>query len=207
MPTGSAKNLSVRPFHFVSTTRLDQKFVEWKKSFTKLHVEIGCGVGLHPIQWTAAHPGNGLLALERTQTKFQSFQRRINNHERSNLYAVHADAHDWLPRHITSESIDGLFLMYPNPYPKERQANKRWYRSPFCHFLMEILKPGGQVQFATNEKFLVEEALSFASEVWALQLIQERKSTNAQWLPRTHFEKKYMARGQTCYDLTFRKTR
>ncbi len=206
MHSSSAKIKPVRPFNWSSPHPPDPKFESWKRGYESLSIEIGCGVGLHPIQWCQNHPDKTLLALERTKNKFQSFQSRINSHELTNLFPVFGDAQDWLPANVKENSVDHIFLLYPNPYPKEKQANKRWYRSPFAHYLIKILKRHGQIHFATNEKFLRDECVRYAKEFWQLNLAEERVSSSAPWSPRTHFEKKYLGRGLTCYDLIFHKT-
>ncbi len=206
MHNSSAKIKPVRPFNWLSGQRPDPRFVSWKDEYKTLAIEIGCGVGLHPIQWCQSHPDKALLALERTKNKFQSFQSRIDSHDLPNLFPVFGDAQDWAPAHLKENSVDQIFLLYPNPYPKEKQANKRWYRSPFAHYLLNILKPKGQIHFATNEKFLRDECLMYAKEFWNLKVFKERISTSTTWKPRTHFEKKYLGRGLTCYDIIFHKT-
>ncbi len=206
MRSPSAKLKAVRPFNWVSTQDPDLRFQNWSRSFSKLVLEIGCGVGLHPIQWAGRHPDHGLIAIERTKTKFQSFERRLNNHNFKNILPVFADALDWAPTNLQAGSLSEIFILYPNPYPKEKQANKRWYRSPFCAFLLNLLKEDGKIHFATNEAFLYEESLSYATEYWKLAVEKQLSSSQNEWTPRTHFEKKYLNRGNLCFDLTFRKT-
>ncbi len=42
-----------------------------------LDIEVGCGVGLHPIQYSLANPDRFLVALEHTREKFEKFHRRF----------------------------------------------------------------------------------------------------------------------------------
>lgn len=199
----SAKIKPVRPFNPSLCGQKDLLFQQWKLSQKSLSIEIGCGAGLHPIQWAQNHLNSGLIALERTQNKFKAFKSRISHHERPNLYGVNADAHDWLPTNIEEKSIESYFLLYPNPYPKESQANKRWFRSPIFHYILKTIKPKGKIHFATNELFLYEETLLYAKNLWNLQIESSRQSHQTSWPPRTHFEKKYLTRGQNCFDVTF----
>ncbi len=206
MHSSSAKIKDVRPFNWISTKEPDQEFALWKKAFSHLVLEVGCGAGLHPIQWASSNPKQGMIAIERTKTKSQAFQQRMRNHELENIFVVCGDAMDWVPANIKKPILDEIFFLYPNPYPKEKQANKRWYRSPFMHYLLGILKNGGKIHFATNEAFLFEEGLLYANKYWQFDVLNKRSSENDSWKPRTHFEKKYLERGATCFDVTFRKT-
>ncbi len=192
----------VRPFNGRSIKKTNKAFENWRVKQAKLCIEIGCGVGLHPIQWCSHNPGKSLLAFERTKDKFNSFSRRSENHHLPNLYPVHADASDWLPSFWEDQKVDEIYMLYPNPYPKEKQANKRWHRSAFCHYLLSILKQGGVIHTATNEVFFAEECLTYAKEFWGLETVTaETLPKDGSWVPRTHFEKKYLLRGETCFKL------
>lgn len=173
-----------------------------------LAIEIGCGAGLHPIAYAKKHPDHHLIALERTKEKFSAFMGRHQSHGLGNLTPINEDAETWLPKNVPPRSVQKYFLLYPNPYPKESQANKRWHRNPFFHFLLETLAPGGTIEMATNELFYFKEAKMYLSDFWKLPF-EAREFQEVSWLddprPRTHFEKKYLARGETCYNLIVRK--
>lgn len=196
---------NIRPFFRTLTLPKDEDFKTWVQPNDYVALEIGCGAGLHPILWTKQNPHKKLIAIERTKNKFESFEQRIKNNPRDNLFSVNCDASDWIPANLIPESIDELFLLYPNPYPKEKQANKRWYRSSFFHCLKECLKPGAKIHLATNEKFFYEEAKKYGVEYWSLKILQDQKLNPSEHSPRTHFEKKYLLRGETCYDVIFYK--
>lgn len=199
------KDLHVRKFQWQYRQDPDPELKSWISSFEHLAIEIGCGAGLHPILWSQAHPTAGLIALERTKAKFSAFQQRLANHDCSNVFAVNDDATRWLPNNL-QESVNEYFILYPNPYPKEKQANKRWYRSPFTHFILNSLKPCGRITMATNEAFLKDEALLYAKDCWSLDVVEYQTSKEQSWQPRTHFEKKYLKRQETCFNIVFQKT-
>ena len=173
-----------------------------------LDLEIGCGVGFHPIQYAKENPNRFLVAIEHTREKFQSFERRHLSHPTlTNLLPVHADAVRWVTHALPASSIDRIFLLYPNPEPKA--ANQRWLRRPFFEKLLEVLKPGGTLQLATNIERYMDEALDYGANYWKMKIIERRAFTQGHLPfknPRTHFEKKYLARGETCFDVTFMKT-
>ena len=194
------------PANGASKVSVDSPFQNWwHKSWDSFNIEIGCGAGLHPIRYAQLNPSHAHLALERTKIKYRAFEQRVTAHNLPNLWPVNADACDWLPKHIEENSIDQCFLLLPNPYPKERQANKRWHRAPFFAFIIDILKPRGRIHLATNELWYAKEFALYCSKFWNLQILQSsvRKGVN---LPsRTHFEKKYLKVGQSIYDVIVQK--
>jgi tRNA (guanine-N7-)-methyltransferase len=167
-----------------------------------LDVEVGCGVGLHPIRYAGEHPERHLLAIEQTALKYAKFDRRIKNHPHlTNLYPLHANAISVITHDLSSESVANYFFLYPNPYP----AHRRWHRMPFMQQVLDTLIPGGRIHLATNEQEYALEAQVYFESVWNLDLISFKEINQRDFPARTHFEKKYLERNQTCYDLCFEK--
>ena len=177
-----------------------------------LDIEVGCGVGLHPIRYGQAHPGRLLIAIEHTPSRFEAFHRRLAHHpEIRNVQAIQADAVSWITHCVRPSSVDRYFFLYPNPYPKRTDLNKRWHAMPFFSQVLRTLKPGGTLTLATNEEFYFREALDYLTGPWGMTLVQAREHSNPESVEgpgggaRTHFEKKYLMRGQVCRDLVVRK--
>lgn len=166
-----------------------------------LDLEIGCGVGLHPIQRSQLYPERGLVAIEHTRDKFERFWGRYVNHNKPpNLLPLHRNAIGWLSEIEPSEIFENIFLFYPNPNPKRK--NQRWFCMPFFQVIRNSLLPGGRVHLATNIQAYALEAKEMGQHVWQLN-IQEFSSYTGS--ARTHFEKKYLERGETCFQVVFQK--
>lgn len=166
-------------------------------------IEIGCGVGFHPLHYARANPDRLLIAFERTAEKFEKFQGRLAHHDPlPNLVAIHGDAIPWITHGVAPGTVDRYFLLYPNPYPKESQRNLRFHEMPFFSVIVETLKPGGTLTLATNMDFYRIGALEKITKEWGLRLVSEGRIPPG-FTPRTHFEKKYLARGEPCWDLVF----
>lgn len=172
-----------------------------------LDIEIGCGVGFHPLCYARQHPERNLIAFERTTEKFTKFLGRLAHHEAlPNLLPIHGDAIAWITHGVPKNSVDRYFLLYPNPYPKESQRNLRFHEMPFFAQIKATLKPGGRLTLATNAKFYAEGALAKITDDWGMALVSEAVLKGREGhQPRTHFEKKYLARGEPCWNLEFRK--
>jgi tRNA G46 methylase TrmB len=170
-----------------------------------LDLEIGCGVGWHPIHYASGHPERFLVAIEHTAAKFARFERRLAGHPPlPNLLPVHANAISWVTHRLPEASVERIFLLYPNPFP-------RWTSMPFFQRLAATLKAGGTVTLATNLPDYAEEARESLPRLHGLELVRDERILpeslkSGDWRPRTHFEKKYLLRGETCFDLVFRKS-
>lgn len=179
-----------------------------------LDLEIGCGKGMHAIRYAIQNPDRHLIAIERTKEKFDGFINRVETHKSrgllgNNLIPVFGDAIPILAHQISGKEIfQNIFLLYPNPYPKNSQKNKRFHLSPSTTLIIEKLKVGGELILATNLKWYAEEAIDLYCSEWKMQIhtnyVIEHGDSGFQ--PRTHFEKKYLAAGEVCYNVSFRKT-
>jgi tRNA (guanine-N7-)-methyltransferase len=197
----------VRPFNATAFQGPSRSFLPapWPLVAGPLDLEIGCGAGWHPIHYASTFPDRRLIAIEHTRTKFAKFSSRLKTHpELNNLWAVHADAIRWVSDMLPPNSIDRCFLWYPNPEPKA--VNKRWLRSPFMHRLLETLKNSGELHLATNDVSYFNEALKWAEKCWQLESLFTRSfDKSVESHPRTHFERKYLLRGDTCFEVHWMK--
>ncbi|MAF76927.1 MAG: hypothetical protein CME60_02110 [Halobacteriovoraceae bacterium] len=171
-----------------------------------LYLEIGCGAGLHPVLFAKNNMNSHLLAFERTKEKFEKFLRRVTSHQLKNVTPIYEDALNWLypKREIFQHQFSGLFLLYPNPYPKNSQRNKRFLASSSFQFLLSLLKAEANIEIRSNELWYLEEAIFLAENVWDLKnegLIKVRELDQIQQ-GLTHFERKYLKEGQDCWQLT-----
>jgi tRNA G46 methylase TrmB len=74
---------------------------------------------------------------------------------------------------------------------------------PFMSQLLQTLKPGGELILATNDKDYFDESLAFATRAWDLSIAKTSSfssQSGSPHKPRTHFEKKYLLKGDTCFE-------
>lgn len=177
-------------------------------------LEIGAGVGWHAVMWAKNHPQDCIVAVEHSRERFAKLEGRSENmaaksdEPAPNLFPIHADAESFVVHCLPRETLDRVFLLYPNPYPKQSQSNKRWHNMPFMSELLSRLKTDGLIEMATNEDFYAAEYFDQMLGEWKLELVSEErvsKDADPDFLPRTHFEKKYYERGEMLHLFVFRK--
>lgn len=178
-----------------------EKFPEIKLPEPPYDIEVGCGVGYHPIKYANRFPNRTVIAIERTHERFAKFLGRIRgNKVGGNLIPIHSDALIWIVHHIPPKSVARYFFLYPNPFPK----NRRWYTMPFMQYVIESLQEEGTISMATNVEEYHEEAKKYFRYHWNL-IVEEAKKIEPDSEPRTHFEKKYLERGEECWNLVVAK--
>ena len=165
-------------------------------------IEIGAGKGKHAVQFAQAHPQNRLVAIERTAEKYQAMHKTATHCELANLTTIHADAVAWITHAVPPASLSAIFILYPNPEP--HNPNQRWLNMPFFEFLLSRFQPDAQIVVASNIESYIDEAQTMAITVWQLPVTKTQVPITSE---RTHFEVKYLARGESCWQLTIKKPR
>ncbi len=163
-------------------------------------VEIGAGKGKHALLFSGQHPEHKLIAIERTREKFLAMQKQHQLEGQQNLQIVHADAIPWIVHALFPAQVAQFFILYPNPEP--HNATQRWLNMPFFEFLLSRLKAGGSITLVSNIPEYIAEAQQQLIEVWKLPFIQQDVPVDS---ARTHFEIKYLARGERCQELLITK--
>lgn len=163
-------------------------------------VEIGAGKGKHALLFSQANPDRTLIAIERTREKFLAMQKQHQIEGQHNLTPVHADALPWVVHALFPRQVEDFFILYPNP--ELHNPAQRWLNMPFFEYLLSRLKTGGQITLASNIPEYIQEAQQQLIDVWKLPFVKEKiASTSA----RTHFEVKYLQRGELCQQLIITK--
>ena len=163
-------------------------------------VEIGAGKGKHALLFTQTNPNSKLIAIERTREKFLAMQKQHALEGQPNLQTVHADALPWIVHALYPAQVEQFFILYPNPEP--HNPAQRWLNMPFFEFLLSRLKTGGTITLASNIPEYIEEAEQQVQNLWKLPFVKEVIGQDS---ARTHFEIKYLERGDVCQQLIISK--
>ncbi|AOA57220.1 class I SAM-dependent methyltransferase [Acinetobacter larvae] len=163
-------------------------------------LEIGAGKGKHACAFAAQHPTQLLYAVERTREKFMAMQKQQQLLAADNLQLVHADAIAWTVHAVQPQQLQQVFILYPNPEP--HNAAQRWLNMPFFEFLLSRMAAHATLTLASNISSYIDEAEQQLIDLWKLPYQRE---TVAQDAARTHFEVKYLARGEVCEQLVIQK--
>jgi tRNA G46 methylase TrmB len=163
-------------------------------------VEIGAGKGKHALLFTQTNPDSKLIAIERTREKFLAMQKQHALEGQPNLQTVHADALPWIVHALYPAQVEQFFILYPNPEP--HNPAQRWLNMPFFEFLLSRLKTGGTITLASNIPEYIDEAEQQVQNLWKLPFVKEVIGQDS---ARTHFEIKYLERGELCQQLIISK--
>lgn len=161
-------------------------------------LEIGAGKGKHAHLFASQNPDSTLYAIERTAEKFTAMQK--NATQFPNLKPIHADALPWVVHALYPQQVTQLFILYPNPEP--HNATQRWLNMPFFEYVLSRVQAGGTITLASNIEEYIAEAVVQLEQVWQLPFVLADVPKES---ARTHFEVKYLERGEHCQQITITK--
>jgi tRNA (guanine-N7-)-methyltransferase len=118
-------------------------------SAQEIWLEIGFGGGEHLAGQAARRPDVLFLAAEPFMNGVASALRHIDERGLGNVRLHAGDGRDLMAA-APAASLDRLFLLFPDPWPKTRHHKRRLVGPQFIEEAARVLKRGGRLRFATD---------------------------------------------------------
>jgi tRNA (guanine-N7-)-methyltransferase len=179
-------------------------------AFDKNWLEVGFGGGEHSRALAAAHPEAALVACEVFEQGLCSMLAALvpeggeaTSPLPDNLKIWDDDGRTLLAA-LPEASLDRLFLMFPDPWPKARHAKRRFVHPETVKLVASRLKLGAEWRIASDDptyQAWVEEVMS-ASDLFAggpPAIVRP-----ADW-PPTRYEAKAFAAGRRPFYWVYRR--
>ena len=172
-----------------------------------VELEIGFGGGEHLAFRAGDNPQTGFIGCEPFVNGVAKLLVEIEERGLTNIRVHDDDARkvlDWLP----DASLDRVWLLYPDPWPKRRHRKRRFVAPENLDALARVMKPGAELRFATDIDDYADRSLRLiatrADFEWTARRADDWRTPWQPW-PGTRYEAKAIEAGRTpCY-LTFRR--
>jgi tRNA (guanine-N7-)-methyltransferase len=168
-------------------------------------LEIGFGMGETTATIAAVHPENDYLGVEVHTPGVGSLLKLIEERELGNVRIIQHDAVEVLQCMIDLQSLDGVHIFFPDPWPKLRHRKRRLIQAPFVALLAERLRPGGYLHVATDWLDYAEQALTLLSAEKRLENTTQGFAPRPDYRPLTKFEQRGLRLGHAVRDIIFRR--
>lgn len=177
------------------------------QSVAGIWLEIGFGGGEHLAAQARARPDIGFIGCEAYRNGLAKLIAVIEAEGLRNIRLWDGDATDLLPE-LPDGSIDGVDLLYPDPWPKRRQRKRRIVSDGFLAGLARVMRPGAKFRFATDiddyAGWTLARVLRSPDFVWEAARPGDWRKPWAGW-PGTRYEAKALREGRRPSYLTFRR--
>jgi tRNA (guanine-N7-)-methyltransferase len=173
----------------------------------KVFIEFCSGNGAWVAHKASAKPDELWLAVEQKFERVRKIWLKGQKQALSNLFVICGEARTFATHYLPEGSIDGVFINFPDPWPKTKHAKNRLIQAPFVAELARIMQVGGEAVFATDD-------IPYATQ------IQEEMRQNPAFTPKfpdpyfvtewpdygaSYFDSLWRGKGKTIHYLVFKK--
>lgn len=137
----------------------------WFGRRAPLVLEIGCGTGTATAEMAKAEPHLNLVGIEVYQPGLAQLVQRIERQQIDNIRLVRGDAVEVMEQMIATESLTGVRVFFPDPWPKARHHKRRLLQPATLALIADRLQPGGVLHVATDHA----EYAEYIAEVGAAE--------------------------------------
>ncbi|MGE4217999.1 MAG: tRNA (guanosine(46)-N(7))-methyltransferase TrmB [Alphaproteobacteria bacterium] len=170
-------------------------------------LEIGFGGGEHLAWQAAAHPDIGMIGAEVFLNGVASLLAHVADAPPANLRLFPDDARALLDA-LPDASLDRVFLLFPDPWPKQRHHRRRFIQPANLDRLARIMRDGAELRMASDHmdylRWMLFHTQRHPDFVWQADGPEDWRHRTADW-PETRYEAKAKARGLRPAYLRFRR--
>ncbi len=172
-------------------------------------VEIGFGMGTSLLSMAMARPDLNFVGIEVHLAGIGSLVAELHDNAVTNVRIASYDAVEVMKTSIVDDSLAGIQIFFPDPWPKKRHHKRRLVQTDFANKIAKKIKVGGFVHCATDWQEYADHMLEVLS---AIPDLRNKHADNGFYprpdtRPLTKFEQRGHRLGHGVWDLVFEKTR
>ena len=172
-----------------------------------LHVEIGFGAGEHLAGQAAAAPGTGFIGCEPFLNGVVGALGHVRDGALDNVRIHMGDALEVVER-LPNASLDRVYLLHPDPWPKARHAKRRMMNHGPLDLIAAKLKPGAEFRLGTDDPTYCRWSMMVMNQrrdfTWTAATPADFLTRPADW-PETRYERKARRQGHEVWYFRYRR--
>ncbi len=123
-------------------------------------LEIGSGSGSSTLAMAHDEPDIDVIAVEVYRRGLAQLLCAIDSEKVSNVRLIRGNALDVLQNLIAPQSLTGVRVFFPDPWPKARHHKRRLLQPATVALIADRLLPGGVLHAATDHAGYAEDIAS-----------------------------------------------
>jgi tRNA (guanine-N7-)-methyltransferase len=129
----------------------------WFGRTAPLVLEIGCGTGTSTVAMASDEPDIDVIAVEVYRRGLAQLLGAIDREGITNVRLIRGDGADVLEHMIAPETLTGVRVFFPDPWPKARHHKRRFLQASAVATIADRLRPGGVLHAATDHAGYAEQ--------------------------------------------------
>jgi len=204
LSTGQARALETYGPHYL---------IEYRKEAFDFHapfgrtapliLEIGFGMGDTTAHIAAARPDVDFIGIEVHAPGVGALLKQLGENAIDNVRVIQHDAVDVVAHMIPPESLAGIHVYFPDPWPKKRHHKRRLIQPPFAELAASRIAPGGYLHVATDWQEYAEHVLEVLRATPSLANTAADFAPRPATRPETKFERRGLKLGHGVWDIVF----
>jgi len=184
------------PLHSPSVAAFEAVQEEIAGEGGQLVLDSGCGTG-ESTRWIArAHRDSLVIGVDKSPARLARTGATSFPHREGNVLWVRADLPSFWRLALTAGwRLRHHYLLYPNPWPKPSQLQRRWHAHPVFPVMLRL---GGRLELRCNWEIYALEFAAAANRVLGAEVAPRLL---AESVISTPFERKYRASGHPLYSV------
>ncbi|MCK5199249.1 MAG: tRNA (guanosine(46)-N7)-methyltransferase TrmB, partial [Spirochaetales bacterium] len=150
-------------------------------------IEIGFGMGHATAEIAEKNRHKNYIGIEVHTPGVGKLLSRIDNLQLSNLKIIQYDAVQVIRTMIPKESLFGVHIFFPDPWPKKKHHKRRLIQPGFIQELIPLIEKKGYIYGVTDWEDYAEQILSVLSQFSELSNPYEAYADGIKWRPNTSF--------------------
>lgn len=170
-------------------------------------LEVGFGAGEHLAAQAATHPALGFIGCEVFENGVVKLLGEVRRQGLDNVRLFLDDAR-LLIAALPEASLARAFILFPDPWPKQRHHKRRLVAPAVLEALAHALTDGAELRLATDDRDYLRWMLAHVTDhpgfEWLARGAADWRERPADW-PPTRYEQKAIAAGRKPAFLRFRR--
>ena len=170
-------------------------------------VEIGFGMGATLATMALENPHINYIGIEVHPPGIGALSCLLHEQQIHNVRIANFDAKHVFTANIQPESLSGVNIFFPDPWPKRKHYKRRLIQADFLKLLVRALQPAGVIHCATDWEAYAAQMLTVLQAHSELVNIADNGAYHERPLSRpvTKFESRGKNLGHGVWDLLFKK--
>lgn len=159
-------------------------------------IEFCSGNGAWIASRASSEKQKNWVAVEMKFDRLRKIEAKRHNLRLTNLFSVCGEAHRVTSLYFPADSVEEIYINFPDPWPKRRHADNRLVKKAFLEEVWRILKPQKAITVVTDDAPYSE---------WIIKEFGHLKNQFTSTFPFPYFSTEWPSYGSSYFEELWRQ--